>query len=122
MATSENNTTQFKDAVDIKSFRLDEVITALIDAHGIVDVISVLQSEAFNLGYGDAAVWLRTAYEQIEAESDESYGEVRQTGCKHCGLDIEGFRPFPKGEWRDRGNNTHCNDAKHSHAPIVEVN
>jgi len=33
---------------------------------------------------------------------------VRQTSCRHCGLDIEGFSPYRKGEWRDRGNNTHC--------------
>jgi hypothetical protein len=35
---------------------------------------------------------------------------VIQTCCEHCGQDVEGFSPFPKGEWRDRGNNTNCPD------------
>jgi len=43
--------------------------------------------------------------------------EVRQTGCRYCSLDIENTHPFRRGEWRDRGNNTHCNDGKHQHAP-----
>lgn len=43
---------------------------------------------------------------------------VRQTACRLCGQDIEGISPFPKGEWRDRGNNTHCNDGQ-VHAPVV---
>lgn len=34
--------------------------------------------------------------------------EVTQTACASCGLDIENLRPYPKGQWRDRGNNTHC--------------
>src|SRR5262245_54119953 len=33
---------------------------------------------------------------------------VRQTACRHCGLDIEGWAPYRRGTWRDRGNNTHC--------------
>lgn len=44
---------------------------------------------------------------------------VRQTACRHCGQDIEGFSPWPQGEWRDRGNNTHCDDGK-LHAPVAE--
>lgn len=43
---------------------------------------------------------------------------VRQTACRFCGLDIEGFAPYRKGEWRDRGNNATCADGKHKHAPI----
>lgn len=44
--------------------------------------------------------------------------EVRQTACRHCGQDIEGFRPFPAGEWRDRGNNRTCPDGSgRKHAP-----
>jgi len=31
-----------------------------------------------------------------------------QTSCETCGLDIEGDADYPEGEWRDRGNNTHC--------------
>lgn len=33
---------------------------------------------------------------------------VRHTTCRHCGQDIEGFAPWRKGEWRDRGNNATC--------------
>lgn len=46
---------------------------------------------------------------------------VRQTGCKHCGLDIENISPYPEGEWRDRGNNTECpvgaSESPRKHAP-----
>lgn len=44
---------------------------------------------------------------------------VRQTACRHCGQDIEGWAPYRAGEWRDRGNNTHCPNASgRLHAPI----
>ena len=43
---------------------------------------------------------------------------VRQTACRFCGLDIENFSPYRKGEWRDRGGNRRCNDKKRHHAPI----
>jgi hypothetical protein len=33
---------------------------------------------------------------------------VRHTSCRKCELDIEGFAPYPAGEWRDRGNNATC--------------
>ena len=33
---------------------------------------------------------------------------VTHTSCQHCDLDIEGVSPYAYGEWRDRGNNTHC--------------
>jgi hypothetical protein len=45
---------------------------------------------------------------------------ARHTTCRYCQLDIEGFSPYRKCEWRDRGNNTHCNDGKHCHAPYIE--
>lgn len=46
--------------------------------------------------------------------------EVRQTSCKWCGLDVEGFAPFNRRtEWRDRGNNTRCNDGKHKHVGVL---
>jgi hypothetical protein len=32
----------------------------------------------------------------------------KQTACRHCGQDIEGFWPYRAGEWRDRGNNAEC--------------
>lgn len=44
---------------------------------------------------------------------------VRQTACRHCGQDIENFAPYRRGEWRDRGNNSHCpDDSGRLHAPI----
>lgn len=47
---------------------------------------------------------------------------VIQTVCKHCDQDIENFSPYRNGEWRDRGNNTHCpnkaGDAGQKHAPL----
>lgn len=50
--------------------------------------------------------------------------KVRQTVCRFCGQDIEGFSPFRRGEWRDRGNNTTCptpeGDSGREHAPIHE--
>ena len=49
-----------------------------------------------------------------------NYIAVRQTSCRHCELDIEGFAPYRKGEWRDRGGNRSCNDGKHKHAPYIE--
>lgn len=53
--------------------------------------------------------------------------KVRQTTCRHCGLDIENFFPYHIGEWRDRGNNTQCpildqpfNAPARVHAPVIE--
>lgn len=43
---------------------------------------------------------------------------VIHTACRYCNLDIEGHHPFKRGQWRDRGNNTVCNDGKHKHAPV----
>lgn len=49
---------------------------------------------------------------------------VRQTSCRHCGQDIEGYAPYRRGEWRDRGNNWHCptpaGDKGQVHAPVKE--
>lgn len=44
---------------------------------------------------------------------------VRQTACRLCGQDIEGFSPWPKGEWMDRGGNKTC-DGSRPHAPEPE--
>lgn len=48
---------------------------------------------------------------------------VRQTTCRYCALDIEGWQPYVSGEWRDRGNCTHCPDhhGGQAHAPMPEV-
>lgn len=57
-------------------------------------------------------------FEPLEAPAD--WNEVKQTTCRYCEQDIEGFKPFPEGEWRDRGNNTHCpNDSGKLHAPYI---
>jgi len=46
---------------------------------------------------------------------------VRQTACRHCEQDIENFSPYRKGEWRDRGGNTHCPGRPGQlHAPVIE--
>lgn len=42
--------------------------------------------------------------------------QVTQTYCRHCNQDIEGFSPYPRGAWRDRGNNGTC-DGKRQHSP-----
>lgn len=47
--------------------------------------------------------------------------KVRQTSCKHCGLDVENFAPYKRGEWRDRGNNTHCLDGR-LHVGVLSQN
>ena len=45
-----------------------------------------------------------------------------QTACQHCELDIEGT--IAEGDWRDRGNNTHCPTAEGEeerlHEPVDE--
>lgn len=47
---------------------------------------------------------------------------VRQTTCRLCGQDIEGHSPYRRGEWRDRGNNTHCpDDSGRRHAPVLPL-
>lgn len=65
-----------------------------------------------------------TIEQVIAAYYDRETPAVRQTACKHCGQDIEGIAPFVVGEWRDRGNNTHCptpaGDAGQLHAPVQE--
>jgi hypothetical protein len=48
---------------------------------------------------------------------------VRHTSCIHCGQDIEGFSPYRKHEWRDRGNNRTCPSGPRKggfHAPYRE--
>ncbi len=59
-----------------------------------------------------------------EDEEEEESVSCRQTACSHCGQDIEGISPFQSGEWRDRGNSTHCptpeGDAGQQHEPVNE--
>lgn len=43
----------------------------------------------------------------------------RQTACRFCGQDIEGEIGAPRGEWRDRGNNTLCpGNSQSQHFPV----
>ena len=59
----------------------------------------------------------------------KNYTAVRQTCCRFCGQDIEGFAPYRRGEWRDRGSNTDCPAPLRGypggkpgtlHAPVIE--
>ena len=52
-----------------------------------------------------------------DEEGEEDDDAVRQTCCANCDLDIEGFAPYTAGEWRDRGNNTHCPSGDMVHRP-----
>lgn len=65
---------RFKDAVDIKSYTLIEVMETVIDAHGIEDVLSILQDKAIECGYEMASDWIKTAIEAINAEDAYSLG------------------------------------------------
>jgi hypothetical protein len=72
--------------------------------------------------YKDPADWdADQCREYLSDEGIDAPGEVRQTSCEHCGQDIENTAPFPDGQWRDRGSNTHCpnpaGDAGQVHAP-----
>lgn len=56
--------------------------------------------------------------------SKRNYTAVRQTACRFCELDIEGFAPYRKGEWRDRGNNPTCPHGPNkdkAHAPYLPL-
>lgn len=53
----------------------------------------------------------------VQEKPARKYTAVRQTACRFCGLDIEGFAPYRRGEWRDRGNNSTC-DGNRKHAPV----
>src|SRR4051812_41787794 len=65
------------------------------------------------------ATLVRTIETLIEGETMSE--AVKQTTCRHCTQDIENAHPYRKGEWRDRGNNTHCpNDSGKVHAPYIE--
>ena len=60
-----------------------------------------------------------------EDEDEDDPSAVRQTTCRHCEQDIEGYPNDPTGgDWRDRGNNTHCptpeGDAGQVHEPVED--
>lgn len=49
-----------------------------------------------------------------------NYTAVKHTYCRHCDQDIEGWAPYRRGEWRDRGNNGTCQSGPNKgkpHAP-----
>lgn len=44
---------------------------------------------------------------------DDDEPEIRQTVCRHCGLDIEGT--VGEDDWRDRGGNSTCSRGRCEH-------
>jgi len=48
-----------------------------------------------------------------------TYTACRHAICRFCLLDIEGFAPYRKGEWMDRGRCYSCPDGKRKHAPVL---
>lgn len=110
-----------------------DVAAAVLDAHrsihetahnscadAIEELTHTIETIADGLGITlpDAASY----DDETDDESDDDAPEVTQTACRHCGQDIEGIEPYPAGEWRDRGNNTHCptpaGDAGQVHEPF----
>lgn len=69
-------------------------------------------------GWKAAAIYCyidQKVHEWYSDNADDIFEEwkekrVIQTACKYCELDIEGT--IAEGEWRDRGNNTHCPTAE----------
>lgn len=55
----------------------------------------------------------------LREDGERPEPEVIHTGCKLCGLDIEGFKPFHFGSWRDRGNNLACPSGEVLHEPLL---
>lgn len=57
---------------------------------------------------------------RLNCDKQRITGDIRQTSCQNCQLDIEGIRPFQV--WRDRGNNISCPDngvhTGRSHVPV----
>ncbi len=49
-----------------------------------------------------------------ELEAERTAAPIHEA-CRHCGLDIEGSED--DFDWRDRGNNSKCNDGNHDHEP-----
>jgi hypothetical protein len=76
--------------------------------------------------YAGAGHWLLTLKTHQDcaraSRPKRTYTATRHTVCRYCGQDIEGWAPYRKGEWRDRGNNRHCptpeGDAGRLHTPV----
>lgn len=68
-------------------------------------------------------VWVCTVEHARLELSEPDKVICRQTSCTRCGQDIENMAPagtrFPARQWRDRGNDTHCNDGR-LHTPPAE--
>lgn len=54
--------------------------------------------------------------EELEADRESA---AIHTVCIHCDLDIEGCEA--DDDWRDRGNNTTCNDGENDHEPPADT-
>lgn len=61
----------------------------------------------------------RDVIARIEELEDERASAVIHTICTHCELDIEGSED--SDDWRDRGNNSRCNDDEHAHEPPADT-
>jgi hypothetical protein len=91
------------------------------EAAGIAQTLVIFDKDTryVDVAPADDADDPNTEWQSVDLHSlPASEPEVIHTVCRYCDLDIENLKPFPAGEWRDRGNNWRCNDGQHDHAPI----
>jgi hypothetical protein len=86
--------------------------------------VDIAGAEIFDARIGQISVVTERARGQRSTVESEP-SRCRQTACKHCGQDIENLYPYRRGEWRDRGNNSHCptpeGDAGQIHQPVKDT-
>lgn len=107
-----------KDPVIVERFVFPPVALRAI-AHQTGDAPTLATARAWINKTIDATL------DQIIAEYyDRDTPAARHTVCRHCALDIEGIAPYLVGEWRDRGNNTHCprpeGESAQLHEPVKD--
>jgi hypothetical protein len=95
----------------------DEVLTSL---SGITESLNNRERDNYR-----RVVEAELALEAMPDDWEENPTECRQTACQHCGADIENLTNargvFPRGQWRDRGNNRRCNGKNgRVHAPTTD--
>jgi hypothetical protein len=128
---SHNETIDMESAVLVAQFLLDLDDNDKTYAATWADTCSAPRVDEFGGGavaFNRRESKWKTTYEMAAALAaaltGEGNGSVRHRTCQHCGQDIEGVYPFVYGEWRDRGNNTHCpteaGDKGQQHAPVQE--
>lgn len=120
----------FRDDVDLQADNA-LFLTKAANMHG--ELVSALRQlvnacmrhvgspQPINAALSDAQAALDKLADPVaEAEDeDDATPECQHLICKHCGQDIEGFSPYPAGEWRDRGNNRTCPDGPQQGQPHV---